>query len=128
MSSTPPDRIRLSEIVQTIKPLMGKSSFYGSREKPGPRWTDVERLDIRVSRKGVTADRERFERWYRELQGGLGYEPHPTAARLSRARRRPAPTETTYGEQMAALCAALDNGAISREQFDGAIATLPTPS
>lgn len=124
MTRIPEDRISLSEVVGTIKPLMSKSTFYGSKKDPGPRWTEIERLDLRSGPYGVTADRQRFERWYREIQGELASTPHAIAARLGDHARR-TPSEATYGEQVAALCSALDHGAITRQQFDHALATLP---
>ena len=120
----PPDRISLSEIVKTIKPVMSRATFYGSTENPGPRWTEVDRLDIRHGRR-ITADRQRFERWYREIQGELASTPHEIAARLGDRARR-APSKATYGEQLAALWSALEQGAITRQQFDVAMATLPS--
>ena len=123
MNPIPPDRISLTEIVKTIKPVMSKSTFYGSQQNPGPRWTEIEHLDIRCGRR-ITADRRRFERWYREIQGDLASTPHEIAARLG-GRGRRAPHQGTYGEQLAALCSALERGAISRQQFDHAMATLP---
>jgi hypothetical protein len=125
MKLMPPDRISLSEVVRTIKPLMSRSTFYGSPEDRGPRWTEVDRLEIRSGRYGVTADRKRFERWYRELQGDLATSPHATAARLGGNARRVA-TEETYGQQLAALCAALQKEVITQDQFERALATLPT--
>lgn len=118
------DRISLSEIVATIKPLMSKSTFYGTKQNPGPRWTEIERLDLRSGPHGITADRQRFERWYREIQGELASTAHAIAARLGARARRTA-SVGTYGEQLAALCSALDHGAITRQQFDHALATLP---
>ena len=121
MKKIPQDRISLTEILRTIK--MSRSTFYGAR-RDGPRWTEVDRLDIRSGRYGITADRKRFERWHRELQGPPARMPHPRAARLGEHARH-APSKETYGEQLAALCAGLEKGAITRDQFDHALATLP---
>jgi hypothetical protein len=124
MTHIPPDRISLAEIVRTIKPLMSKSTFYGTRKNRGPRWTEIERLDLRGGPYGVTGERQRFERWYREIQGALASTPHAIAVRLGDHAKR-IPSDTTYGEQLAALCSALELGVITKRQFDYALATLP---
>lgn len=124
MPPVPPDRISLADIVKTIKPVMSRSTFYGSKENRGARWTEIQVLDLRRGRYGITADRQSFERWYREIQGELASTPHEAATRLGGHARR-APSQATYGVQLAALCSALEQGAITRQQFDHAMATLP---
>ena len=121
MPNTTTERISLSEIVTTIRPLMSKSTFYGTKQNPGPRWTEVAKLDIRSGRHGITADRQRFTRWYRELQGQLATAAHPKSARLGDRARSSA---DTFREELVLLCAGLAAGRITEDDFDRAVVTL----
>lgn len=88
MPLVPPDRISLADIVKTIKPVMSRSTFYGSKDNRGARWTEIQRLDLRRGHYGITADRQSFERWYRTIQGELASTPHEVATRLGLTVRK----------------------------------------
>ena len=70
--STTPSRIRLSEALEHLKPLMKKSKFYGTRAHPGPRRLLVVALDIREG-PPITLDRKKFFDWMNELTGDLAH-------------------------------------------------------
>lgn len=125
MPQKKPRRIPLGEALDELDPLMSRSKFYGQKSagKPGPRWTMVEQLQIRSGRNGLTLDRRRFERWLKTLQGELAHDAHPNSARFGK-HAASSGQERSYGEQLAHLCHALESEAISRQQFDRAVASL----
>lgn len=83
MSIRKSPRISWREAKRYLQPFMSKSTWYGTRERPGPRWTMVERLDIREG-PPLTMDRDRFFAWLRELAGDLAYEPQDGVHRRRR--------------------------------------------
>jgi hypothetical protein len=75
------DRICIAEALHHLKPFrIGRSSFYGTPDRPGARWTLIEELDIREGRT-LTMDRKRFNRWLRCLSG------EPATRRSDRVNR-----------------------------------------
>lgn len=123
-----PRRISLSDALKELKPLMSKSAFYGDKKagKPGPRWTMVDKLQIRTGRNGLTLDRRRFERWLSTLEGEPAHEAHPNSSRLGHYSNSNESGAPSYGASVGALYRALEAGAINREQFDRALASIET--
>lgn len=117
------DRIGLSEALIDLEPFMGKSTFYGSAAIPGPRWTMVERLEIRCGKR-VTLDRAKFFRWLKELSGELAVNRHSSSRRLGMSQNRKVDTRRSYGSAVLELCQALNDEKITREQFDQALINL----
>lgn len=119
-----PERIRLSEALIHLQPIMSRSTFYGSGAEPGPRWTMVAELDIREG-PPINMDRTRFFRWLRRLRGEPASSRQPRSERLG---ERAAPArfgyDGRYGLHLAALCRALETGKISEEMFQRSVRDL----
>jgi hypothetical protein len=119
-----PDRIRLSEALAHLRPIMSRSSFYGSVSRPGPRWTLIGYLDLRNG-PPITLDRKRFFRWLRKLVGGPATGRQRGSERLGERACPTAPhSSSNYGEALAALCRAIEAGHITRDAFKRAVADL----
>lgn len=121
-----PARIRLSEALEHLSPVMSRSSFYGTSRNPGPRWTHIERLDIREG-PPITLDRRAFLAWLDELAGALARGRNPNANRLGDYTRSDASDiddSLDYVGQLLMLVRALESGRISQEQFDRAVRDL----
>jgi len=117
-----PERIRVSEAIRLLKPYMSRSAFYGTATNPGPRWTMVDQLDIRDSRSHLTLDRRGFERWLRELVGDRATAAHRRVERLGEAAARKRPE--SYGEAVALVLRAREEGVLSREEAERALRDL----
>jgi len=117
------DRISQAEALQRLKPIMSKSSFYGTVGKPGPRWTEIDRLDIREG-PPVTLDRARFEKWFETLMGAPAMSRSNCYRRFGANSEMEAGPRATYGSQLVELLRALQAGIIDRDQFDQAAADL----
>src|SRR5690606_13583667 len=102
-------RISLSEALTLLKPVMSKSSFYGSADNPGPRYTHIHALDIREGRR-ITLDRRKFLRWLDRIVGPPATSRSVRAARLNGHRKNGNLSEPP---SIAALCQALKEGAIT---------------
>lgn len=121
-----PPYIPLEEAIRLMTGVVSRSAFF-SHYRQDPQI--ISRLDIRRDpkrRRSTTCDRQAVLEWLEELRSEHhpATAPDPNAGNLGSHADRRGTSPGSYGDALAALCRALEEGLIRREQFARAVTDL----